>query len=311
MKPPLERLAGAPISWGVSEVAGWGYQMAPERVLDEMRDVGLTATELGPPGHLSAQPGALRRQLEARGLRLAGGFLATVLHQPARRSATLAEIEATARTVAQAGGAVVILAAAWESSGYDRHGRLDSEGWEALAESLAAAEAVAARQGLALAFHPHVGTAVEGPEEVEHLLEAASAGLCLDSGHLFVAGADPLVVAGVAADRVRHVHLKDVDAELAARVRRGELAYSSAVRRGLFRPLGDGDVDIAGLIGRLEAAGYGGWYVLEQDTALSAEPEPGEGPLADVRRSVAFFQQLASAGRIMDRRRHGNRIHTS
>ena len=35
------RIAGAPISWGVCEVPGWGYQLGPDKVLAEMRDTGL------------------------------------------------------------------------------------------------------------------------------------------------------------------------------------------------------------------------------------------------------------------------------
>ena len=45
----LDRLAGAPISWGVCEVPGWGIELSPDRVLGEMRQLGLTATELGKP----------------------------------------------------------------------------------------------------------------------------------------------------------------------------------------------------------------------------------------------------------------------
>jgi len=51
MKAPygsaVERLAGAPISWGVCEVPGWGIMLPRDRVLSEMRDLGLKATELG------------------------------------------------------------------------------------------------------------------------------------------------------------------------------------------------------------------------------------------------------------------------
>jgi inosose dehydratase len=99
-------------------------------------------------------------------------------------------------------------------------------------------------------------------------------------------------VAAEAGPRVRHVHLKDVDAALAGQVRRGELPYGAAVRRGLFRPLGDGDVDVAGVVRALEGAGYEGWYVLEQDAALSAEPPAGFGPMVNVRRSQASFEAI-------------------
>src|SRR5439155_7401837 len=74
------RLAGAPISWGVSEVPGWGVQLPPGRVLAEMAAAGLHASDLGPPGWLPAAPPQLREALRRAGLRLAGGFVAAPLH---------------------------------------------------------------------------------------------------------------------------------------------------------------------------------------------------------------------------------------
>jgi inosose dehydratase len=288
----LDRLAGAPISWGVCEVPDWGCQLPPQRVLGEMRELGLCATELGPAGYLAASADELAAALDRNSLRLAAAFVAAVLHVPERRAAALAELDAVAGTVAAAGAGVLVVAAAAPGDGYDRREALDRAGWAALAGTVAAALEVADRHGLTLAVHPHAGTLVEGPDEVDRLLELTDAALCLDTGHLSIGGSDPLQVAALAGPRVRHVHLKDVDAALAGQVRRGELPYGVAVRRGLYRPLGDGDVDVAGLVRALEGAGYAGWYVLEQDTALSAEPPAGFGPMVDVRRSQAFFEAI-------------------
>ncbi len=116
----------------------------------------------------------------------------------------------------------------------------------------------------------------------------------LDTGHLYLGGADPVAVARRAPERVIHVHLKDVDAGLADQLRSGALTFDQAVRRGLFTPLGRGAVDIAGVVEVLEASGFAGWYVLEQDTALEAEPAPAEGPVADARLSLEFLGSLAS-----------------
>lgn len=289
------RLAGAPISWGVSEVPGWGHGMPADRVLAEMRAAGLAATELGPPGFLPRDASDLTATLASHGLALAGGFVAVVLHVPEQRAAALAELEATARTLAGAGADVLVVAAASGSPGYDRRDHLDAAGWAALAGALARAAEIAGRHGLALALHPHAGTVVERHDEVQRLLEQTDVGLCLDIGHLAVAGADPLRVAVEAGARVRHVHLKDVDGMLARQVRDGELAFAAAVRRGLFRPLGTGDLDVAALVRRLVDTGYAGWCTLEQDTVLSREPEAGGGPAFDVRRSVEFFESLEVA----------------
>ena len=301
MRPAGVRLAGAPISWGVCEVPGWGHQMPSSRVLSEARAAGLEATELGPPGFLPAEPRALARTLASHELALAAGFTAAVLHRPDRRAAAMAELAAVARVLAGAGADVLVVAAASGGPGYDRRERLDQAGWSTLAGALDEAAAIAGEHGLTLALHPHAGTAIERPDEVRRLLELTDVGICLDTGHLAVAGADPLRVAVEAGSRVRHVHLKDVDGALAGRVRAGDIAYAEAVRRGLFRPLGGGDVDAAAVIRRLEAAGYRGWFTLEQDTMLTQEPEPGRGPVLDVRRSVACFAGLVAP------QRHGGR----
>src|SRR4051794_32399055 len=87
------RLAAAPISWGVCEVPGWGLQLPPDRVLAEMAQLGIRATELGPQGWLAPDGDEIRRVLDRHGLALVGGFVPVVVHErelatePARRAA--------------------------------------------------------------------------------------------------------------------------------------------------------------------------------------------------------------------------------
>ena len=120
-----------------------------------------------------------------------------------------------------------------------------------------------------------------------------AANICLDTGHLTLGGSDPLEIATEFVDRVGHVHLKDVNARVAAQLRSGELELVAAVQAGLFQPLGAGDVRVDLTVVALEDAGYTGWYVLEQDTAIIDEiPPPGVGPIDDVRRSIEFLQTV-------------------
>ncbi|MER7726307.1 TIM barrel protein [Streptomyces sp. NPDC096323] len=284
------RVAGAPISWGVCEVPGWGHQMDPERVLEEMAAAGLAATEFGPEGFLPQDPGARAELLAGHGLAAVGGFVPVVLHDPERDP--LPEVR---RALAGFGSArTLVLAAATGSDGYDARPELSARQWDALLTNLDRIAAHAATEGITATLHPHIGTMVEGPDEVERVLTGSTVPLCLDTGHLLAGGSDPVDLARRAADRIAHVHLKDVDAALAARVRAGELTYTEAVRTGLYQPLGQGDVDIAAITAALDAAGYTGWYVLEQDTVLDAEPAAGEGPLADVVTSLAHLRKVTS-----------------
>jgi inosose dehydratase len=284
----LDRIAAAPISWGVCEVPGWGAQMPVDRVLAEMRDLGIHATEAGPDGYLGADPSAAAELVRGFGLQLVGGFVPTVLHRPG----ALDPVERAAALFAAAGADVLIVAAATGVEGYDARPELSDHEWRALLEGLDAAGEICAAHGLRCALHPHVGTMIEGPSEVERVLESSTVELCLDTGHLVIGGNDPVALARAAADRVSHVHLKDVDGALAERVLAGERTYSDAVRDGLYMPLGRGSVDVKGFVSVLEDAGYDGWYVLEQDAMLDADPPAGEGPLGDVRESQAFLQSV-------------------
>src|SRR5579864_395672 len=187
------------------------------------------------------------------------------------------------------GAELLVLAAALPGQSYDGHRELPVEAWQAMLRTIVAAQEIVARHELRFAFHPHAGTAVESRQSVERLLSTTDVDLCLDTGHLYLGGADPVHIASAAGRRISHVHLKDVALKCAARVRSGELSYAEGVRNGLYVPLGQGGIDIEAVIGRLQAAGYQGWFVLEQDTALTAEPAPASGPILAARRSLEYF----------------------
>jgi inosose dehydratase len=289
-KDLLDRVAGAPISWGVCEAPDWGYELGPERVLAEMRGLGLHATELGPTGYLGSTSAEVQARLAADGLRLIGGFLPVPLHVEA--DLDLSEARDAIETLAAAGSDVVVLAARSADGSYDRKVRLDDDQWKVLLANLARVEELVRSFGLTPTLHPHVGTAVEDRAAVERLLESSDVLLTVDTGHLLIGGTDPLELVRAAAERVAHVHLKDVHAPVAERVAAGDGSYIDGVRAPLYAPLGDGDLDIAAIVAALEDGGYQGWYVLEQDCALEAEPPIGGGPVDDVRRSLDFLAGL-------------------
>jgi inosose dehydratase len=290
----VDRLAGAPISWGVCEVPGWGWQMEAATVLAQMQEVGLGATEFGPVGFLPDDPQDKAKALADQGLGAVGGFLPLVLHDPDLDPAR--EIEQALASLTAAGAGTLVLAAATGTNGYAVRPELDEDGWQVMLRHLDRLALLATWVGITATVHPHVGTMVETDDDVQPVLAGSRIGLCLDTGHLLIGGADPGVLAAKHAGRIRHTHLKDVDAAWAGRVQSGEVTYTDAVRGGMYRPLGHGDVDIASIVGSLERAGYQGWYVLEQDTILTGPSAPGDlGPMGDVRASIAHLSAIARA----------------
>jgi inosose dehydratase len=283
------KVAAAPISWGVSEVPGWGRILEPERVLSEMAGLGVHATELGPPGYLPDPPTIIGRN----GLELVGGFLAVPMHDASAAEGSVAEASATAKKIASGGGEIVVLAAATGLDGYDERPQLDDAQWATLIDTCRRITEVVTAEGLRVAMHPHVGTHVETEAEVERFLADSPMPLCLDTGHLLVGGTDPVALAERHPARIGHIHLKDVRADLAAEVRAGRVGFADAVARGLFVPLGDGDVDTEAMVRSLHAAGYHGWYVLEQDTALGPDSDDCS-PRRNTARSLVHLDEVFS-----------------
>jgi len=286
---PEDKIAGAPISWGVCEVPGWGYQLRPEQVLKEMREVGLAATELGPEGFLPSEPTAMASVLAEHGLQAVGGFTPLLLHVPGHDP--VPEVDRILAGYLASGAQVLVVSAVTGSAGYDTRPQLDEAEWKRLLSNLDRVATLAANRGVRVVLHPHVGTMIETGDELQQVLHGSSISLCLDTGHLLIGGTDPAELARQAPERLAHLHLKDVDSTIAARVQSGQLTYSEAVRQGMYRPLGQGDVDVPAIVGHVQAHAYNGWYTLEQDTILTEEPKD-EGPVADVRASAEYLRTV-------------------
>jgi inosose dehydratase len=287
-------LAGAPISWGVCELPGWGRQLDPERVLAEMASLGLAGTELGPVGYLSLDEKRVGALLERHGLRLVAGFLPLVLHRDSIEPAR--ELLEQVTPLLAALDAEVLLVAPVIDGDWSPPGELEDADWARLALNLKRVEELAEPHGLTIALHPHAGSVVETRDQIERMLAESDARVCLDTGHLAIGGADPAEFVRRNAERIVHVHLKDVDAGLAERVRTKRSSLVDATRRGLFRPLGRGDAAIGEVVASLDRHGYERWLVLEQDTTITGEEPPvGRGPVLDVRESIEYLASLAPA----------------
>lgn len=285
----LSRVASAPISWGVCEVPGWGAMLPTSRVLGEMAGLGFRATELGAPGFLPDSPDDVKNTLSGFGMSLLGGFTPVVLHDKSQREATIASARATAKLFQDA-GATKFISSVVQDMEWTVPQPLSADERSHMAEMFGIIDDICAEHGLEQVLHPHVQTLVETKDDISRVLDSSDVHFCLDTGHMAFGGQDPVDFAKDAMDRVGHVHLKDIRLDMVGPVLRREVSLMEATQAGIFTPLGQGDVDIMGVIQTLERSGYDGWYVIEQDTAITnGLPGEGEGPLGEVTASLRYL----------------------
>jgi inosose dehydratase len=293
------KIATAPVSWGIMEVEGWARQQTYGEVLDEMVQAGYTGTELGPYGFLPTDSQELKRELEKRKLTLLGAFVPLPLGHVERHPDGMRDALEIARLLAANGAPYIVLAnemsekrMAVAGSAAPADGFTDAQ-WEDAARLISCIAKAALELGVRAVFHHHAGTHIETPAEVARLLDVTRPellGLCLDTGHYFYGGGDPVELARTQARRIWHLHLKDIRLRVLEEVRRGKIGYLDAIRRGVFSELGEGDVDLAGVIRELSQAGFDGWAVFEQDVDPTV---PGTDPLASATRSREYLRRVA------------------
>jgi len=285
-----------PIVWNNADLYDLADEVPATTVMDEIARLGFAGLQFGrgfPDG------AALRGELDARGLRLAELYstLTTTPHGLADDAHAIGRRDLE-RLVA-AGGEVLVVAVFGDPSREPWAGRAGDGGprWpDRAVDDLARALgdlAGAAPEGVRIAFHPHTASWVEAPDEVERLAErlpGTGAGLCLDVGHYLVGGGDPVAAIERYRDLVTHVHVKDVDPIVLARLRAGEMGgFAGAIRQRLFTELGNGVLDLDGVLRALDRMGYDGWLMVEQDSSWLPPSEAA----AIGRRVLEYARRLA------------------
>ncbi len=268
------QLGNSPINWSNEDLRELGGDIPLERCLREMREAGYAGTEYG--YKMPADAPTVKATLAAHGLTLASSWHSFNVVD-GNEADELANLDATAQFLASAGAAHVNLCdtsrtvhttvAAPLST---RPTFTDAE-WDRLAAGLNRAGEVCLAHGVTPGYHFHMGTGVQTAAEVDRLMamtDPAAVWLCPDSGHAAFAGDDPAALFARHADRIGHVHFKDVRADVLSRARAEDWSFLTATLEGVFTVPGDGAIDFAPLMASLRAVGYDAWIIIEAEQYL-------------------------------------------
>ena len=272
------RLGAAPIGWTNDDMPDLGRENTFEQCLSEMALAGFSGTEIG--NKYPRDPAVLAKALSLRGLKIVNAWFSAHLtsapyeeteREFVRQVAFLGDVGAEFIGVSEQGNCIQ---GRMETPIFEGRHVPGKDEWKRLIAGLDRLGKIARDGGLALAFHHHMGTAVQTGSETDRLMEGTNpdlVGLLFDSGHFAYSGEDPLPILERHVSRVRHVHLKDIRPEVVERVRRERLSFLKGVRLGAFTVPGDGAVDFPSLFRVLAGAGYRGWLLVEaeQDPAVA------------------------------------------
>ena len=265
------KLAIAPIGWTNDDLPELGGEIPFEQCVSEMALAGFSGSELG--NKYPKDPKILNKALGLRGLSICNAWFSSFL-----TTKPFKEVEAEFikhRDFLYAAGARVIGASEQGHSiqgqnkpVFDAKPVFTNEEWDRLCDGLNKLGKAAAKKGMKLCYHHHMGTGVQAAGEIDRLLEntdPALLGLLYDTGHLVFAGEDHLAVLNKWITRICHVHLKDMRPKVRHQAQKEKWSFLQAVKAGVFTVPGDGCIDFVPVFAKLKKAKYSGWWVVEAE----------------------------------------------
>lgn len=265
------------IAWQNDDLPELTAEFSTEQALREARQIGYTGVERGQ--RMPADTEGLRAYLDDAGVALCGGWCSgnMLVHSVQE------EIDAIRQQVEQfvaLGAPCVVYSECSNTVQGDMNTpvndrpKLTRDEILAYAANLGEVAKWVRDQGMTLAYHHHMGSIIEAPEDVDALMDGADEALrlCFDTGHMLFGGGDVMEMLRKHSDRVHHVHFKDIRPDIVADVRANDKSFLDAVIAGAFTVPGDGCIDFQEVTDHLKSIGYNGWIVVE------AEQDPAKAP---------------------------------
>lgn len=286
------RIGINPLTWTNDDMPELGADTPLEVCLAEGAEAGYEGFELG--NKFPRDPDVLGPILDGFELALVSGWYSSALLERSAEEEIRA-LQAHLNLLRSLDANVMVFAETTDAV----HGQMDTpvsqrpvmteEQWALFTSRLTQVADYLRGEGVRMAYHHHMGTVVESENDIDRMMEMTdeSVGLLLDTGHLTYAGGDVLGTARKHANRVVHVHCKDIRPEVLARSIESNSSFLQSVLDGVFTVPGDGCIDYTAVWSVLESFNYSGWLVVEaeQDPAVATPlkyAKMGYSHLADI-----------------------------
>ncbi len=143
--------------------------------------------------------------------------------------------------------------------------------------------------GMRFGVHAHLGSQVQNEAETNYIMEHTNpdhVGFVLDTGHITMAGMDPIALAKKLGNRICEYHLKDTKKEDRGGTKNVPAPDRDMMNDPYFYPMGEGGVDFPALVAFLKASGWRGHLNVELDTSPWRPPRESARITANYIRDV-------------------------
>ena len=261
-----------PTGWTNDDMPTLGDENQFERIVSEMALAGFQGCSVG--HKFPTDTKILKRELDLRGLRVSEPWVSTLFTVKDMEERTVENFKQQMAFIKEMGGTDIVVA----ELGHAVHQQpvavlpnkplFNDNQWKAMVTGLERLGEMAAAEGMRLCYHHHMGTGVMFRDEVDRLMadtDPELVHLLLDTGHLYWAGGDPLDMTKAYADRIKHVHLKDIRDDVLKRCTEQRLSFLESMVEGVFTVPGDGAIDFQPILQVLSDHGYEGWLMVEAE----------------------------------------------
>ncbi|TWI50911.1 inosose dehydratase [Pseudomonas duriflava] len=302
------KLSTAPCCWGVDNVDN-PFLPPWQHVLREASQAGYRGIELGPYGYLPLDAHTVGNALTAHDLHVVAGTifdnlvdprnLSNLLEQTHAICSLLTHLPAIEQEPGQRFRMPYLVVIDWgheerdyNAGHFDRAPRLSQQDWQHMMSHIRTIADLSWKEyGVRTVIHPHAGGYIEFADELAQLVEDIPddvAGLCLDTGHLYYAGMDPVATLRQYKNRLDYLHFKDIDQAIFDQVMGERISFFDACAKGVMCPIGRGVINYPALYKLIQTLGYQGYITVEQER----DPRNAEGSLHDVAASRSYLSTI-------------------